>query len=140
MLKSTIDIHVSILTKIINWSSRNGYFPDDLKAAEVRAIFQKNDTLDKKNYRSDSVFPHSSKVFERIMYIQIENIMEDTSSKLLTEFRKNQSIQHCLINILEKWKNTLNRGGFVCNMFNRLIIWHMAFKKIHFFHEKLFYQ
>ena len=34
-LKSTIDIHASILTKIINLSLRNGCFPDDLKAAEV---------------------------------------------------------------------------------------------------------
>ena len=35
MLKSTIDAHVSLLTKIINSSIRNGYFPDKLKAAEV---------------------------------------------------------------------------------------------------------
>ena len=33
VLKSTIDIHASILTKIINISLRNGCFPDDLKAA-----------------------------------------------------------------------------------------------------------
>ena len=41
MLKSTNDIHASILTKIINLSLRNGYFPDDLKAAEVSPIFKK---------------------------------------------------------------------------------------------------
>ena len=41
MLKSTIDIHASILTKIINLSLRNNCFPDDLKAAEVSSIFKK---------------------------------------------------------------------------------------------------
>ena len=41
MLKSTNDIHASILAKIINSSLRNGYFPDDLKAAEVSPIFKK---------------------------------------------------------------------------------------------------
>ena len=61
--------------------------------------------------------PHMSKVFERIMYTQIENFMEDKLSKLLTGFRKNHSTQHCLTNMLEKWKNALDKGGFVCAMF-----------------------
>ena len=34
MLKSAIDVHVSLLTKIINSSIRNGCFPYDLKAEE----------------------------------------------------------------------------------------------------------
>ena len=58
-----------------------------------------------------------SKVFGRIMYTQIESFMEDKLLKLLTGFRKNYSTQHCLINMLEKWKNTLDKGGFVCAMF-----------------------
>ena len=41
MLKSTIDIHASILTKNINLSLGNGCFPNDLKAAEVSPIFEK---------------------------------------------------------------------------------------------------
>ena len=43
MLKSRIDVHLSLLTKIINSSIRNGCFPDKLKAAEVTPIFKKND-------------------------------------------------------------------------------------------------
>ena len=117
MLKSTIDVHVSLLTKIINSSIRNGCFPDELKAAEVTPIFKKNDNLDKENYRPVSVLPHVSKVFERIMYIQIQNIMEGKLSKVLKGFRKNHSTQHCLVNKLKKWKNTLDKGGFVCAMF-----------------------
>ena len=30
---------------------------------------------------------------------------------------KNHSTEHCLINMLEKWKNTLDKGRFVCAMF-----------------------
>ena len=63
------------------------------------------------------ILPHRLKVFERIMYTQIESFMEDKLSKLLTGFRKNHSTQHCLINMLEKWKNTLNKGVFVFAMF-----------------------
>ena len=117
MLKSTTDIHASILTKIINLSLRNGCFPDDLKAAEVSPIFKQNDDLEKENYRPVSVLPPMSKVFERIMYTQIESFMDDKLSKLLTGLRKNHITRHCLINMLEKCKNTLDKGGFVCAMF-----------------------
>ena len=88
MLKSTTDLHVSLLTKIINSSIRNGCFPDELKAAEVTPIFKKNDDLDKENYRPVSVLPHVSKIIERVMYTQTENFMEDKLSKLLTGFTK----------------------------------------------------
>ena len=57
-----------------------------------------------------------SKVFEWIMYTQIESLLEDKLSKLLTGFWKNHSIQDCLINMLEKLKNTLDKGVFVCAM------------------------
>ena len=35
MLKSTIDVHVSLLTKIINSSIRSGCFVEELKTADV---------------------------------------------------------------------------------------------------------
>ena len=87
-----------------------------MNTAEVTPIFKKNDDLDKENYRSISVLPHVSKVFEKIMYIQIENFMEGELSKLLTDFRKNHSTQLCLVDMLEKWKNTPYKSGFVCAM------------------------
>ena len=51
------------------------------------------------------------------MYIQIENFTEDKLSKLLTGLRKNHSTQYCFVKMLEKWKNTLDKGNFVCAMF-----------------------
>ena len=120
MLKSTVNVHVSLITKIINSSTRNGCSPHELKVKEVTPIFNINDDLDKENYRPDSVLPHVSKIIERVMYIQTKNFMEDKLSKLLTGFRKNHSTQHCLVNMLEKWKNTLDKGGFVCAIFMNL--------------------
>ena len=48
MLKVTQDVHLSLITKIINLSFENGCFPDDLKLAEVSAIFKKNKQKKKK--------------------------------------------------------------------------------------------
>ena len=128
MLKVTLDIHLSLITKIINLSFENGCFPDDLKLAEVSPIFKKNDDLDKENYRPVSVLFNVSKVFERIIYSQIDAFMQDKLSNLLTGFRKNHSTKHCLMYMLENWKNMLDKRGYVCAMFMDLS---KAFDTIH---------
>ena len=93
MLKVTLDIHLSLMTKIINLSFENECCPDDLKLAEVSPIFKKNDDLDKENYRPVSVLFNVSKVFERIIYSQIDAFKQDKLANLLTGFRKNRSTQ-----------------------------------------------
>ena len=117
MLKQTIDIHLPIMTQIINMSIDNNCYPDDLKLAEVSPVFKKKDDLDKENYRPVIILSHVSKFFERIMYEQIEDFMEDKLSNLLTGFRKNHSSQHCLICMLEKRKKALDKGGYICAIF-----------------------
>ena len=103
------------LTKIINLSFENGCFPGCLKLAEVTSVFKKNSDLDKENYRPVNVLFNVSKVFERIMYIQINAFMQDKLSNLLIGFRKNHITQHCLMYILEIWKNMLDKRRYVCS-------------------------
>ena len=38
------------MENIINVSIKEGYFPDELKLAEINLIFQKKDGLDEENY------------------------------------------------------------------------------------------
>ena len=117
MLNQTTDIHLPIMTQIINMSIDNNCYPDDLKLAQVSPVFKKKDDLDKENYRPVSVLSHVSKIFERIMYQEIEDFMKDKLSNLLTGFRKNHNTQHCLMSMLERWKKTLHKGGYVCAIF-----------------------
>ena len=117
LLKLTVDVHLTIMTNIINLSIEKGCFPDDLKLAEVSPIFKKKDNLNKANYRPVSVLSHVSKVFERIMYNQINDYMSTKLSKFLTGFRKNHNTQHCLMNMLEKWREMLDKGKYVCAIF-----------------------
>ena len=88
ILKSTVDIHLQFITNSINLSIENGYFPEDLKLAEVSPIFKNEGDLDKENYRPVGVLPHVSKVFERIVYHQINDYMKDKLSKQLTGIEK----------------------------------------------------
>ena len=94
MLRSTVDIHLPFITKIKYLSFENNCFPDDLKLAEVSPVFKKNNDLNKEIPRPVSVLSLVSKVFERIVYNQIDNFMKDKLSNLLTGFRKNHGTQH----------------------------------------------
>ena len=55
-----------------------------------------------------SLLPHISKVFERIIYKQINNFIENKISKCVMDFRKSHGTQHSLIEMLEKWKKALD--------------------------------
>ena len=73
ILKSTVDIHLPFVTNNINLPIEKGCFPVKLNLTEVSPIFKKKDDLGKENCRPVSVLPHVSKVFERIMYHQIND-------------------------------------------------------------------
>ena len=49
MLKVIQDMHLSLITKIVNLSFGKGCFADDLKLAEVSPILKKSDDLDKES-------------------------------------------------------------------------------------------
>ena len=76
------------LTVAINFSLRENIFPEELRHSEVIPLYKKLDPLNKENYRPVSLLSHVSKVFERIIYKQINLYMEGKLSKYLTGFRK----------------------------------------------------
>ena len=64
-----------------------------------------------------SLLPHISKVFERVIYKQINNFMENKISKCVTGFRKSHGTQHSLIAMLEKWKKALDKEENISAIF-----------------------
>ena len=76
--------------------------------------FTKKDPLNKENYRPVRLLSNMTMVLVRLPYKQIETSI---SNKLLTKlsgFHVNYNTQYCLIYMLEKWKNTLDKGKQVC--------------------------
>ena len=67
--------------------------------------------LSKKNYRPISILPNISKVYERCLYDQISDYFEDILSKYQCGFRKGYSAQHCLLVMIERWKQMVDCGG-----------------------------
>ena len=93
IFKQTIDVHLQHLTNAINHTLQANCFPDKLKQSEVMPVYKKLDPLEKGNYRPVSLLRHVSKVFERIIYKQINTNMEDEISNYLTGFRKSNETQ-----------------------------------------------
>ena len=110
ILKNNINTYLSKLTILINNCLKKGVFPDDLKLADITPIFKKEDSLNKENYRPVSILPHLSKVFERILYKQIDSFMENKFLPFLCEFRKNHNAQNSLLKMIENWKKQFGNG------------------------------
>ena len=80
-------------------------FPNSLKLADVTPIHKKGMKELKEDYRSVSILPTLSKMFERIMFVQISAFFDNVFPKYQCGFRKGYSTEHCNFKMLEKWKN-----------------------------------
>ena len=89
-----------------------GFFPNELKLADVTPVFKKDDATLVKNYRPISVLPTVSKVFERLMQKQISKYIDKFLSTHLCGYRKGYSTQTALISLLEKWRYSLDKKGY----------------------------
>ena len=95
------------LTNIFNECLINGKFSDTLKSADVTPIFKKGNDNEKENYGPVRILSIYSKVFEKLLFEQINDYMQNKFSNHLTDFRKNHSTQIALLVMIEKWKAIL---------------------------------
>ena len=108
ILKNSIHIYSEKLANIFNECLIKGKFPDTLKRADVTPIFKKGNDNEKENYHPVSMFSTFSKLFENLLFEQINGHMQSKFSKHLTGFRKNHSTHSVLLVMIEKWKAILN--------------------------------
>ena len=71
ILKDSSDLTAPIL--------KSGIFPDDWKKARLSPIYKSSDKEDCSNYRPISVLSVVSKIFEKLVFIQINNYLKKNS-------------------------------------------------------------
>ena len=106
------DIYVP-LNDCINWAILNGFSPDELKLADVRPLYKKSDPDGKTNYRSVSVLPSLSNVYEKMLYKQLNLFFETKLCPYLCGFHSRYCTQHALSNLLLNWQNCLDKSRVV---------------------------
>ena len=98
------------LTIIFSNCIKNSKFPDILKYADITPVFKQRDTTDKNNYRPISILSNFLKIFEKLIYSQVNSYMEPKLSKNLAGFRRNYNTQHALLRIIESRRVLQNKG------------------------------
>ena len=85
-IKENCDI-CTHLCKIFNSSIISNTFQDNLKMADIIPGHKKDEKTKKEKYRPISILPTVSKIFERILYNQINAHMTEYLSPFLCGFR-----------------------------------------------------
>ena len=81
-----------------------------MKLANVTPVFKKGARTSKNNYRPVSILPILSKLFERLISKQLSEFFESILSKFQCGFRKGYGAQHCLLMMLETWKEATDNN------------------------------
>ena len=110
IIKVNADIFAEVLYNVFNRSLEVGEFPSAMKLANLTPVHKKSSRYDKVNYRPVSILPNLSKVFERCLPKEISDLFHTILSKYQCGFMKGHGVQHCLIDLLEKWRESIGRG------------------------------
>jgi exonuclease III len=109
-----INILITPITNIINYSLKEGEFPETFKHAIVSPLIKKP-TLNKedfKNYRPVSNLNYISKLLERVVASQIKNHMDkhNLHNSFQSAYRKLHSTESALLKINNDINLSLSRG------------------------------
>ena len=107
------------VTLIINQTLSTGILPDSLKVAKVIPLYKKGDKALFDNYLPISILPSISKIFERIIFNQINDHF--TSHNLYYDgqygFREKNSTQLAALELIDRITHELDLGNTPINIY-----------------------
>ena len=106
-----------MIYKYFNYCIDKGEFPNDLKYADIVPVYKKNNKCEKENYRPVSILSNLSKIYAKLMYNQLLDYFDNILFPSQCGFRKGYSAQHCLLVMIGKFKETIDR----CNEFGAVL-------------------
>ena len=110
IIKANENFFAEAICFYFNKSLENGKFPNCLKLANITPVFKKGPRTSKNNYRPVSILPIFSKIFERLLSRQLSEFFDNILSKFQCGFRKGYGTQHCLLLMLEIWKEATDNN------------------------------
>ena len=99
MLK-TITTYSDFLFTNFNSIVLTSIFPEQLKSADVKAVFKKDSRNNKKNYRPVKILSNNSKVYYRLLYSLFKTYFESVLSKYQCGFRKGFRVLSTLLPVI----------------------------------------
>ena len=113
IIKLNSNIFSNLIYKHFNYCIDKGKFPNDLKLkyADIVPIYKQNNKCEKENYRPVSIQSNLSKIYEKLMYHQLYEYFDNILLPSQCGFRERYSNQHCLLVMIEKFKEAIDRGN-----------------------------
>ena len=109
IIHDNVDIFADFIAESFKGAIKTSNFSNCLKLADITPLYKKGRKDNKENYRPVSILLALSKIFERILFEQISVFFDKFLSDQQCGFRKGYSTQLCLLNLLEKWENCVDK-------------------------------
>ena len=119
VIKLSAEVIGPTLLRIINTSISTGHFPDNLKIAKILPIHKGGAKGDPSNYSPISILSVFSKLIEKHVTKHLFGFLNkyDLLHKSQSGFRKHHSCNTALLNLLDKWLNSIDKGELVGAIF-----------------------
>ena len=118
-LKLTSAYIAPIICDIFNSMIKTGIYPDELKIAKVIPIYKNGDASKCSNYRPISILSLLNNIFEKLLYKRLYDYLENFEILYQFQygFRKGHSTVHALVELVDKIRNSVDKGEMTCGIF-----------------------
>ena len=119
VIKDTYSGFTQPLVYVLNLSLLNGYFPNELKIAQITPIHKSGENNLINNYRPVSLLSVFSKILERLMYDRVIGFIDKHNilHKCQFGFRKKYGTSLALIHLVDKLCQALNEKKVTLGVF-----------------------
>ena len=104
-----------------------------MKHADIVPVYKKNNKCEKENHRPVSILSNLSKIYEKLIYNKLYDHFDNILFPSQCDFRKGYSAQDCLLVIIEKFKETIDRGNLSGSLYFSIVIaWKSLFNLLQY--------
>jgi len=117
--KYYVDLFSPAISLLFNRSISDGIFPDCLKIARVIPVHKAGDKKSINNYRPISILPILSKIFEKLMFLRLNDFISEYNliSSHQFGFRKSASTSDAISEFLDSVYDSLSARKFLVSIF-----------------------
>ena len=101
---------------IFNDCLKESKFPNLMTIDEINPVFKNLENTSQDKYTPISTLSNFTKLFESILFTQLNRYVQNKFSKYQTSFRKNHNMQNSLLRMIESWKVRLKVGVIIRNL------------------------
>ena len=119
LMKDLKHVLIEPLTIIINQMLNTGIFPDKLKIGRIIPLYKKGDDNLFENYRPISLLPAISKIFEKVIFIQLHTYCKDNNILYQSQygFREDHSTELAALEVIDRIIQSMDNDDIPLNVY-----------------------